>query len=158
MQHFKRFALLAVPAVVALGLSGVANATPAHTDGSNVASSRTAALAQAESVAAHLRVNAAASYTNFVSNAWTGSLGVIHVQDGSYTHGQYDALLPPSDDTVDTFGWSTTAGWYNGPARCSAMLRSDDGGNTWTQQLPDLGPGQHFIGAYTSYIVSTYVC
>ncbi|HJP77064.1 MAG TPA: hypothetical protein VJ914_22540 [Pseudonocardiaceae bacterium] len=158
MRHLKRIALLVLPFVAVLGLSGVANATPTHVDGSTVASSRTAALAEAESFAAHFKVDATATYTNFVSNAWTGGLGVIHVQDGSYTYGTYDAVLPASDDTFDTFGWSTTAGWYNGPGRCSSMLRSDDGGNSWTQQFPDLGPGQHFIGAYTSYIVATYVC
>jgi hypothetical protein len=102
---------------------------------------------------------AAAGYTNFVSNAWEGGgLGVIHVKDGSYTHGTYDALLPSSDDTFDTFGWTTTAGWYTGPGRCTAQLRSDDRGATWTQQVPDLGTGQHFIGGLTSYIVVTYDC
>jgi hypothetical protein len=101
---------------------------------------------------------AAAGFTNFISNAWTGgNLGVIHVKDGSYTHGTYDAPLPPLDDTFDTLGWSTTAGWYTGPGFCTAQLRSDDGGNTFVQQ-DNLGSGQHFIGANTSYIVRPFKC
>lgn len=158
MQHFKRLALLVVPFVAVLGLSGVANATSTNTGESNVAGSRAAALAEAESFAAHLTVDATASVTNSVYNAWTGNLGVIHVRDGSYVvPGKYDSLLPPSEDTAGAFGWSTTAGWYNGPGRCNTLLRSDDGGNTWKSQ-PPVGPGQHFIGSHTSYIVSTYVC
>jgi hypothetical protein len=101
---------------------------------------------------------AAVNWTNFISNGWTADIGVIHVKDGSYTLGNYDARLPSGDDTVDTFGWSTTAGWYTGPGFCTSQLRSDDRGATWSQQLPDLGSGQHFIGANTSYILVVHSC
>lgn len=116
------------------------------------------ATVDTQSIAASLTVPAAATFTNFISNGWNRAIGVIHVKDGSYTHGTYDAALPAGDDTFDTFGWSTTAGWYTGPGFCTAQLRSNDGGNTWSQQVPDLGSGQHFIGANTSYIVVPYNC
>jgi hypothetical protein len=118
----------------------------------------TSADLDSKSLTASPAVSAVASYTNFITNAWSGGLGVIHVKDGTYTHGTYDALLPPNNNTVDAFGWSTTAGWYAGPGYCTSQLRSDDRGNTWYWQLPDLGSGQHFIGANTSYVVFPYRC
>ena len=162
MKQLNRLALLAVPVLVALGLAGVANAAPAKPDTSTVSDSRSAALTRAESIAMHPAMHPAAGYTNFIANpgdsAWSGNLGVIHLKDGSYTHGTYDALLPIGDDTYDYFGWSTTSGWYTGPGYCTIQFRSDDGGSTWTRQVPDLGPGQHFIGGGTSYLVYPYPC
>lgn len=158
MKNLKRLTFLTAPVVAMIGLSGVANAAPVNTAASNIAHNREVALAKAESVAANLTVHpAVVSWTNFISNGWTGGLGVIHVKDGAYTHGSYDALLPAHKDTVDAFEWSTTAGWYTGPGYCTLQLRSDNGG-AWVQQSPDLGSGQHFIGAYTSYIVVPYAC
>jgi hypothetical protein len=94
--------------------------------------------------------------TNYIGNEWTQSLGVIHVKDGSYTHGNYDAALPPDTDTVGAFAWTTTAGWYIGPGYFSKQVRSDNGG-PWTATT-DLPSGQHFIGANTSYVVNVWSC
>jgi photosystem II stability/assembly factor-like uncharacterized protein len=162
MRQLNRLLLLALPVIAALGLAGVANAAPAKTHASNVADSRAAALARAESMVRNTAVRPAAGYTNYIANPgdnlWSGGLGVIHVKDGSYTYGNYDALLPTGTDTYDYFGWSTTSGWYTGPGYCTIQFRSDDGGSTWTRQVPDLGSGQHFIGGGTSYLVYPYPC
>lgn len=101
---------------------------------------------------------AAAAGTNYIGNDSLLGLGVMHIQDGVYTQGSYDAVLPADSYTNGVFGWANAAGWYLGPGYCSAQLRSDDGGVTWHPQNPNLGPGQHFIGSTTDYVVAMYRC
>ncbi|WP_163568784.1 right-handed parallel beta-helix repeat-containing protein [Fodinicola feengrottensis] len=96
-------------------------------------------------------IAATTSATNTIINGTTINIGVIHVKDGSYAHGQYDVALPPDDDTAGNLGWSTTAGWYTGPGYCTVQYRWDANYPIWRVQKPDLGPGQHFIGPDTSY-------
>jgi hypothetical protein len=97
--------------------------------------------------------------TNAIGNQSSIGLGVIHVRDGSYARGEYDAVLGAGQWTDLAFGWSSTAGWYTGPGYCTAQWRSDTGiGGPYHRQLPDLGAGQHFIGGATSYIVVAYRC
>jgi hypothetical protein len=154
----RRPAFLAVAAAVILSsvLPASLASASAATSGSWVAANRQSAQAALLSfAAAHPAGTLAAG--NFIGNAWSGNLGVIHVRDGSYTHGTHDAALPPDRYTDRHFGWANTAGWYVGANYCTAQLRSDDGG-PWHQQLPDLGPGQHFICSSTSYIVAAYRC
>ena len=96
--------------------------------------------------------------TNSIRNVGTVGLGVIHVRDGNYVHGQYDSVLGEGRDSFFSFGWTTTAGWYTGPGYCTRQWRSDHPGEVYRRQLPDLGPGQHFIGSQTSYQVEAYRC
>lgn len=100
----------------------------------------------------------AAAAGNYIGNASDIGIGVMHIQDGVYTQGSYDVILPVNAWTDQAFGWANAAGWYNGPGMCSEQLRSDDGGSTWYRQTPDLGPGQHFIGLGTDYDVYQYSC
>jgi hypothetical protein len=101
----------------------------------------------------------AAVTTNYIANGTAGvGLGVMHVRDGSYVHGSYDAVLPPGAYTDGYFGWTTTAGWFTGAGYCTYQYRNDDGGSVFTRQLPDLGAGQHFIGSRTRYLVYAYHC
>jgi len=96
--------------------------------------------------------------TNNVYNPSTITIGVIHVEHSvynTYRLGLYDALLSPNETTYGQFGWLTTAGFYTGPGYCTSVWRSDNGG-PWTRQLPDLGPGQHFIGPHTTYFIRPY--
>ncbi|WP_334626429.1 hypothetical protein [Micromonospora sp. CPCC 205539] len=103
------------------------------------------------------RPRASLAAGNYIYNEWGGGLGVIHVRDGKYTHGTYDAVLPSGQWSDWYFGWANTAGWYTGANHCTVQYRSD-GGGPWYRQLPDLGPGQHFIGLQTSYAVTVYDC
>jgi hypothetical protein len=50
----------------------------------------------------------------------TVGLGVIHLKDGVYGQGQYDAILPNRQETNLYFGWAETAGWYTGPGFCTS--------------------------------------
>ena len=100
-------------------------------------------------------------YTNYIFNKSADNigLGVIHVRDGNYTLGTHDAVLPWGTFSDWQFGWTTTAGWYTGPGYCTQQWRLDNSGTgPRTRQLPDLGPGQHFIGAHTVYEVRAYRC
>ncbi|MFE9191902.1 hypothetical protein ACFYL6_20050 [Micromonospora sp. NPDC007208] len=146
--------------VVALILSMVlpvnlASASPAESEPSVTTSKQAAEAALLRFAALHPPTSLAAG--NYIGNAWGGGLGVIHVRDGKYTHGTYDAVLPFNQWTDEWFGWANAAGWYTGANHCTSQIRSD-GGGPWYQQLPDLGPGQHFIGLSTSYVVSVYDC
>lgn len=97
--------------------------------------------------------------TNYIVNLSTIKLGVIHVRDGSYVYGSYDALLPPNQYTDVNLNWGTTAGWYTGAGYCTQQWRSDiDLPNHFVRQTPDLGAGQHFIGGHTYYKVKPYRC
>ena len=105
-------------------------------------------------------VIAPAAATNFIINDSPLGLeiGVIEKRDGDYQFGNYDWRLPEgqSTDLWLVTRWSTTAGWYTGPGYCTKQWRSENMGSTWTRQKPNLGPGQHFIGATTSYDVYAY--
>jgi hypothetical protein len=146
MKRLMRLVLLTLPVALALAVPTVASAS---------ANSQDAAVAAAQSARAgapHL-----AASTNYIFNDSSIGIGTIHVQDGSYTHGTYDAILQPGGSTDLDFGWATTAGWYTGPGYCTEQWRSSDEVN-FVRQTPDLGSGQHFIGASTSYIVLAYHC
>jgi hypothetical protein len=159
MKHLRWLAFLAVPTVLTLALAVPATAAPVHPAAATeaVAAHRAAAVEALHAFVATHPLPAAT--TNYIGNAWSGGgLGAIHQDDGTYTHGTYDALLPYNEWSDLYFGWENTAGWYTGTGFCNALLRSDDGGATWYEQLPDLGSGQHFIGPATNYIVSTYAC
>lgn len=133
MKLAKRLAVMAVAVISALSIPVGATASPSAPDG-------------------HARPLQA----NAIYNMSTGyGLGVIHIQDGAYTYGNYDAILPPQSWSDVQFMWITTAGWYTGPGYCTRQWRSTDG-QTWTPQYPDLGPGQHFIGLSTYYRVEAY--
>ena len=117
--------------------------------------------AHASVVARAAAVAPAFSPTNLIYNATQNlPLGVIQKQDGSYADGNYDAVLQPFEFTSSTLHWTTAAGWYTAPGYCTQQWRSSDPwtGVPFVRQLPDLGAGRHFIGAFTSYEVSTYRC
>jgi hypothetical protein len=146
----RRLAFLMLPTVLVLSTPTVASASA----GSRIpeaTAARPAAVVAALTAASPTAL--AATTTNYIYNDSDIGLGVIHVRDGSYTHGTYDVVLAPGTFTP----WTSTAGWYTGPGYCTEQYRSDDGA-PWTRQYPDLGPGQHFIGAHTSYIVYAYHC
>jgi hypothetical protein len=100
----------------------------------------------------------ALTVTNFIQNTSTINLGVIHVADGHYAHGNYDALLTPGRNTYVSFLWTTTAGWYTGPGYCTRQWRSDTPNAPFRRQLPDLPAGLHVIGSNTAYQVQAYRC
>jgi hypothetical protein len=156
IKDLRRLAFLILPAVLVLSMPTGASAS-AGSRSSDAAGGRPAAVDAA--LTAALPTTMAATASNFVANGTAGvGLGVIHVRDGSYTHGTYDAVLPPNTYTSGYFGWTSTAGWYTGPGYCTYQYRNDDGGSIFTRQYPDLGPGQHFIGSHTSYLVYAYHC
>jgi hypothetical protein len=157
VSHLRRWALLILPAVLVLSLPTVGSASVGSRS-SEAAGARPAALDAAMTATRPLAMAATAS--NYIGNGTGGGfgLGVIHVRDGSYTHGTYDAVLPSGAYTDLYFGWTSTAGWYTGPGYCTYQYRNDDGGSIFTRQLPDLGPGQHFIGSNTRYLVYVYQC
>ncbi|SEF04028.1 hypothetical protein SAMN05216489_09857 [Streptomyces sp. 3213] len=143
--------------VIALVGVAVGTSPASAVDHRSAASVSPDAIAVSPQVAAAAKA-AAASGTNYIGNASGIGLGVMHIKDGVYTQGSYDAVLPANEWTNQAFGWANAAGWYTGPGYCTEQLRSDDGGVTWTRQLPDLGPGQHFIGSATDYDVLMYHC
>jgi hypothetical protein len=146
MKRILRLVLLTLLVVFAVAAPAVASAS---------ANSQDTAVAAARSARAstpHL-----AASTNYIFNNSTIGIGVIHLHDGSYTHGTYDVILQPGGSSDLDFGWATTAGWYTGPGYCTEQWRSSDEVN-FVRQTPDLGSGQHFIGASTSYIVLAYHC
>ncbi|MBG0563858.1 hypothetical protein [Actinoplanes aureus] len=102
-----------------------------------------------------LNTAVAAGATNFIYNEPEANLpfGVIHLRDYNYAKGNYDIALPPGESTLQW--WGTTAGWYTAPGYCTQQYRSDHGG-PFHRQTPDLGPGIHYIGAYTTYAVYMY--
>jgi hypothetical protein len=150
----RKLAFLILPAVLVLAMPTVASATA----GSRISSAAGARPAPVDAALAAAHPTAVAAATrNFIVNASAIVLGVIHVRDGSYRHGTYDSILPAEKSTDVYLGWPGAAGWYTGPGYCTAQWRSDNGG-PWSRQVPDLGSGQHFIGAHTSYIVKAYPC
>lgn len=147
MKRLMRLIFLTLPVALALAVPTVASAS------ANPQDAAVAAAQSARASAPHL-----AASTNYIFNETSNlGIGVIHQKDGSYTHGTYDAVLQPNGSTDLNFGWTTTAGWYTGPGYCTAQWRSSDEVN-FVRQTPDLGAGQHFIGASTSYIVLMYHC
>lgn len=150
-----RAAVLVLPAVLLLSLATVARASaPApslvHANRAEAEEALRAAVRQGFTLPSWA--------TNSIRNASEVGFGVIDDRDGSYVHGQYDAILRFELWTHEYFRWITTAGWYTGPGYCTVQLRSEDRGATWESQDPPLGQGQHFIGARTSYIVTAYRC
>src|SRR5262249_50836345 len=93
MKRFRWLTLL-VPVVFALAASTGASASTSP---------------QAPAVVAPL-----ATPSNTIINVSSGlGLGVIHEQDGTYTYGNYDAVLPAGQSSASYFAWTTTAaGWY----------------------------------------------
>lgn len=60
---------------------------------------------------------------SILCNNSSGAIGIIHNEDGHYTKGLYDALLPIEDpirgcSIQDPIGWEHVAGYYVGPRRC----------------------------------------
>lgn len=49
-----------------------------------------------------------------VTNLSSVGVGVIHLADGQCTHGLYDAILPPGENTRSYFDWGRVAGVYIG--------------------------------------------
>jgi hypothetical protein len=149
----RRLAVL-IPAVLVLSIPAVASASA----GSQISTAVGARAATVDAALAAARPAAVAATTrNFIWNVSDIGIGVIHVRDGSYQHGTYDSILPSGAFTDQYLGWPGTGGWYTGPGYCTQQWRAEDGVN-FSPQLPDLGPGQHFIGAHTSYIVNAYHC
>ncbi len=131
-------------AVAALSIALLGMTSPAHAS-NDTSPTRTSP-----------QVVAAVAATNAIANQSSIGIGVIHVRDGNYSHGNYDVVLPRGQWTDLAFGWASTAGWYTGPGYCTQQWRSDSIIGSYVRQLPDLGPGQHFIGSHTSYIVIAY--
>jgi hypothetical protein len=157
IEDLRRLTFLILPAALVLAVPAVASA--ATGSGSPEAAGARPATVDAAALTAALPTAMAATATNYIANGTAGvGLGVIHVRDGSYTHGTHDAVLPPNTYTSGYFGWTTTAGWYTGPGYCTYQYRNDDGGSIFTRQYPDIGPGQHFIGPHTRYLVYAYHC
>ncbi|WP_433309891.1 hypothetical protein ACQP0U_21480 [Micromonospora sp. CA-269861] len=143
-------------AVLAMVLpASAASAAPDESESAKAMSKQAAESALLSFVAQHSPASVAAG--NYIGNFWGGGLGVIRVRDGNYTYGTHDAVLPSGKWTDLDLGWSNAAGWYTGAGHCTVQWRSD-GGGPWYRQLPDLGPGQHFIGQQTSYFVDVYDC
>lgn len=153
----RRSQVAAAAGVIALVVTAVGTTSASAAGHGSAASYSPATIAVSPQVAAAAQAAAAAG-TNYIGNASGIGLGVMHIHDGVYGQGLYDVVLPANEWTDQAFGWANAAGWYTGPGYCTEQLRSDDGGVTWTRQLPDLGSGQHFIGSTTDYDVVMYHC
>ncbi|MEH0932136.1 hypothetical protein [Micromonospora sp. CPCC 205558] len=105
-------------------------------------SKKVVAVGAALSTAATLGVATPASAaSNYIHNATNLGLGVIHVQDGNYTHGNYDVILPAGRKTTDF--WPTAAGYYIGPGYCGYEWTLT--GGSWLLTNDNVAPGKHFI-------------
>lgn len=150
-----RAAVMVLPAVLLLSLATVARASaPA----SSLVHANRAEAEEALRAAVQQGFTLPSWATNTIGNASGVGFGVIDDRDGQYNRGNYDEILGFELWTHEYYRWVTTAGWYTGPGYCTAQMRSDDRGATWYRQYPDLGAGQHFIGARTSYFVTAYRC
>ena len=145
MKHLKRLAVFALPIVLALSGPTPVKAAPAHYTTSQVLAMFQ--LAEYPALPSYV--------TNTIGNrGGTGSVAIGVFPRGSsatYTH-----LVRPDGYSHRDLGWNAVGGWYTGPGYCTYQLRSDNKGQTWDWQKPDLGEGRHAIGATTSYIVSAY--
>lgn len=84
---------------------------------------------------------AAAAGTNYIGNDSLLGLGVMHIQDGVYTQGSYDAVLPAESDTNGVFGWANAAAgtWARATApRSSARTTA---GSPGTRRIPTSARG-----------------
>ncbi|MFG1920266.1 hypothetical protein [Micromonospora sp. NPDC048898] len=103
---------------------------------------KAAAVGAALGMAATLAVSApAAAASNYIHNVSNLGLGVIHVQDGNYTHGNYDVVLPKGQKT--TIYWANAAGYYIGPGYCAYVWELT--GGSWVLTNDNVRPGQHYI-------------
>lgn len=160
--------LIVVPAALVLVTAGAANAAPAQsgTPSSAAADERAEANAVAAAqayIAAHPL--AAPNPTNFISNAlneasvlppnhqgWNGALAVYQPGVSNYSLLSFGQRT----DTSAGLSWNTAAGWFVGSGWCTVQFRKDSGSPDIVRQLPDLGPGSHFIGKDTSYFIYPY--
>ncbi|MEV0162507.1 hypothetical protein [Nonomuraea fuscirosea] len=115
MKYVRRPALMALPVVAALSAAIPAGAAPS-------------------SGATALRLE------SYVSNQSSIGLGVINKLDGSYTHGNYDAILPAGRRTDTYLGWNKADGFYSGAGYCSDV--SYWNGSRWVLKGTWL-PGLH---------------
>ncbi|MGW5560553.1 hypothetical protein ACWER9_25435 [Micromonospora sp. NPDC003944] len=97
-----------------------------------------AALSTAATLAVATPASAA---SNYILNASNLGLGVIHVQDGNYTHGNYDTILPANRSTTDF--WANAAGYYIGSGYCGWVWTLS--GGDWLLTDDNVRPGKHFI-------------
>ena len=73
-------------------------------------------------------------------------VGVIHVWDGDYTYGQYDAVLPPDRRTDGTpLHWTQVEGFYIGAGYCGRLWIFNSISNNWREDPRVYWPGQHHL-------------
>ncbi|WP_229068662.1 hypothetical protein [Actinoplanes sp. DH11] len=159
MKRFRWLAALTTSVALALSTAGVAEAASPLPALAGVARSSEEADAALRRIMATLPPRRALAPTNYVYNGWHGAIGVIRKKraDGQYQEGWYDRKLPAYRFSDTYFAWGTTGGWFTGQGYCTVQYRSDNGGLSY-RQSPDLGAGQHFIGATTTYFVYPYAC
>lgn len=93
-----------------------------------------ALLASAAALASTVALAPAAGATaSGLCNHSNGTIGIIHNEDGHYTKGLYDALLPVETQVNGCsfqypIGWEHVAGYYVGPDRCIVFRDSYTGG------------------------------
>jgi hypothetical protein len=83
---------------------------------------------------------------NYVWNAGAiGSLGVIHLYDGDYTHENYDQLLPQGQKSNVKFPtWAYTEGFYVGPGYCAHVYQRAGTSGSWGTKFVFEGGGLPF--------------
>ena len=92
--------------------------------------------------------------TNYIYNGGVvGGLGVIHLWDGNYTHGNYDVALPQHRFSSAEFGWSYTEGYYIGAAYCAEVYRKYEAGDLWEHVASIRGPNQSAVSRYWYWYV-----
>jgi hypothetical protein len=122
MKHLTKLAVLALPVVAAISLGAPAAATPSADSPSRADSSGTAAV------------------ISYISNQTTIGIGVMHVRDGRYDMGAYDAILPSGQRTDTYFGWVSGEGVYVGSGGCVKLRYWT--GSGWAPGGTYYGPAQ----------------
>ena len=86
----------------------------------------------------------AAAQKNSVYNGGAyGSIGIMHLFDGNYTHGNYDQLLPENTYSDDVYPWSFTEGVYIGPGYCAILSNHSPDSAIWQTSIVLTGPRKY---------------
>ncbi|TDV49987.1 hypothetical protein [Actinophytocola oryzae] len=85
-------------------------------------------------------LNPAVPKPGAIRNTGSVAVGVIHLADGTCSHGTYDTILGSGQNTISAFGWQEVAAVYIGsPYRVRIKAATD------TKWRFDYGPGTYTI-------------
>ncbi|GIE76509.1 hypothetical protein Aph02nite_24590 [Actinoplanes philippinensis] len=120
---------------------------------------RVAAVAAAAMTAVALAATPAHATdgNNYIWNIGAGDLGVMHLLDGVYTHGNYDQLLPQYQKTNSYFPtWKYSEGYYIGAGYCAWEWKRWAENDSWGEPVVVYTTGTQWTSRNYNYRVLPY--